>query len=370
MGLHNKTYRFIISGGGTGGHIFPAISIANALREQVPGCTILFVGALGKMEMERIPQAGYEIIGLPVAGLQRSLSLKNLSFPFKLMKSLREAKRILKNFRPDAVIGVGGYASGPIVFMAQLAGLPTFLQEQNSYPGITNKILSKKVKGAYVAYHGLEKFFPKDKILVTGNPVRKDLFENPVDAHTAKSFFGLSAEKPILLILGGSLGAATVNKSMEKWAGELLNSGLQIIWQTGKGGYEKALKIKEDLGTEQPLFVAPFIKEMKMAYAAADLVVSRAGAGTISELATVRKPSILIPSPNVAEDHQTANARALVEKNAAWMLADANAVAEFGPMVLKLAGDPETCAGMKENLSFFDKRNAADVIVNHIIETL
>ncbi|HWZ21245.1 MAG TPA: undecaprenyldiphospho-muramoylpentapeptide beta-N-acetylglucosaminyltransferase, partial [Cytophagaceae bacterium] len=335
MTEQNKSYRIIISGGGTGGHIFPAIAIANAIKEVHPNAEILFVGAEGKMEMEKVPQAGYKIVGLPVAGFQRKLTFKNFLFPFKLLSSLLKARNIVKEFKPDVAVGVGGYASGPLLYAASTKGIPTLIQEQNSYAGVTNKILSKKAKTICVAYQGMERFFSKDKIVYTGNPVRKDILEYKSKKQEGLQFFGLNENVNTIFIMGGSLGARTVNKSVIANLDMLVEAGVQVIWQTGKFYYKECLEVVSKINSDK-IKVLEFINDMNLAYAVADIVISRAGALSISELCLVQKPVILVPSPNVAEDHQTKNAMALVEVNAAQLIKDDQAERVLVPAVLKL----------------------------------
>ena len=303
--------KFIVSGGGTGGHIFPAIAIANALKKRVPDAEFLFVGAKGRMEMEKVPAAGYTIEGLWISGLQRKVTWSNFAFPFKVISSLMKAKRILKKFHPDAAIGTGGYASGPMLRVAANAGVPTIIQEQNSFPGITNRVLSKKADLICVAYEGMEKYFPKEKIVFTGNPVRQDILNLEGKRPRGQEMFGLDPNKTTVLVIGGSLGARTLNESIAAGLSLLAEKNIQIIWQTGKAFFETA-KSEAAKFSGRNFFVRDFITQMDYAYAAADVVVSRAGASSVSELTIVRKPSILVPSPNVAEDHQTKNAMALV----------------------------------------------------------
>lgn len=341
--------RILISGGGTGGHIFPALSIADVCKRRFDA-DILFVGADGRMEMERVPAAGYEIKGLPVAGFNRKNPFKNISVLLKLLKSLKMAKKIVREFKPDIAIGVGGYASGPTLKAAQKAGVPTLLQEQNSYAGVTNKLLAGKAKAVCVAYSGMERFFPADRIVETGNPVRKDLLETKISPEEARKHFGLDPDRPTLLVVGGSLGALTLNESMEKIARTLVERGIQIIWQTGKSrGGETYWKDKVFEGEPQEelqrnIAIRSFIPDMAQAYEAATLVVARAGAGTISELELLGKPCILVPSPNVAEDHQTKNARALASRGAAVLVPDAECRE-------KLQGEIENLIDNKERLS-------------------
>ena len=332
--------KFIVSGGGTGGHIFPAISIANALKKKRPDAEFLFVGAEGRMEMEKVPNAGYEIKGLPVAGFNRSNLLKNFKVLFQLFKSIRMAKQIVKDFAPNVVIGVGGYASGPTLFSANKLGIPTLLQEQNSYAGVTNRLLSKKAAKICVAYDHMDKFFPAESIILTGNPVRQDFLEVAPKAQEAYDFFNFSPDKKTLLIIGGSLGARTINQSVLAGLEKLNASGIQVIWQTGKYYFENIKKSVE--GKELPnILITDFVKRMDYAYAVADLVISRAGASSISELCLLGKPSILVPSPNVAEDHQTKNAMALSTKDAAIFVADKDAREVLVDECLKAVKDSE-----------------------------
>lgn len=364
-----RTYKFIVSGGGTGGHIFPAISIARALEAAVPGCELLFVGAKGRMEMERVPAAGYRIIGLPITGIQRSLSAQNLLFPFRLLKSLWQAARIVSGFRPDAVVGVGGYASGPLLFAAQLKGIPTFIQEQNAYAGLTNKWLAGRVRKAYVAYEGMDNYFPADRVVLTGNPIRQDLFALVHQSPESLSAFGLSAGKPVLLVIGGSLGARTLNESVHAGLEALVAAGVQLIWQTGKAYAAKAAEAVAPF-KDKGIFTAPFIDRMDLAFSAANLIVSRAGAGTISELAVVGKPVILVPSPHVAEDHQTKNAKALASRNAAILIPDDAAQEELIGSALRLLRDVQTCNRLSAQLQQFDRRHAAAEIAADILNEL
>lgn len=319
--MTRKKPHILISGGGTGGHIFPALSIANALKRRLDA-EILFVGAENRMEMERVPAEGYPIKGLPVAGFDRKRLWRNVSVLLKLRKSLRMADKIVREFKPEIAIGVGGYCSGPTLKAAQKAGIPTLIQEQNSYAGVTNKLLAAKAKAICVAYPDMERFFPSESIVMTGNPVRRDLIDHAPDTATARRSFGLNQERPTLLVIGGSLGALTLNESMEQGIRRLADQGIQVIWQTGKNFGDRGLTAVQGL---KGVVVTKFITDMAAAYAAADLVVSRAGAGSISELELLSKPCILVPSPNVAEDHQTKNARALADHNAAVLLPDSEA---------------------------------------------
>lgn len=362
----DKKYKILISGGGTGGHIFPALSIANALKRRL-NADILFVGADNRMEMDRVPAAGYQIKGLPVAGFNRKNLLKNLSVLLKLRKSMRMAKRIVKDFQPDIAVGVGGYCSGPTLKAAQKNGVPTVIQEQNSYAGVTNKLLARKALRICVAYPDMERFFPSSKIVLTGNPIRKDLAEYSESVETARQSFGLDSRKPVILVIGGSLGALTINESMEKGLQRLVNSGLQVIWQTGKGFHERAVAAAKGL---KGVVVTPFISNMNAAYRAATLVASRAGAGTISELEVLGLPCILIPSPNVAEDHQTKNALALSRKGAAILVKDSEAREKLIDTVLTLVDDPAKLASMREEISRLALRDSDEKIVDEIIALL
>lgn len=352
--------KVIIAGGGTGGHVFPAIAIALALKKKVYNAKILFVGAKGRMEMKKVPAAGFHIIGLNISGIQRRLTWKNLQVPFKLIDSMVRARNIVKRFKPDVVIGVGGYASGPIVRAAAKQGVPTLIQEQNSFPGLTNRILGKKVDKICVAYEGMERFFEKSKLYLTGNPVRQDIVSLEGKYEDAVAFFGFSPNKPVLFVTGGSLGAHTINESIAKNLKLFLEKGLQVIWQTGNGFYQTAENLAK--GFESQVYVKPFIDRMDYAYAASDIVVSRAGAIAVSEICTVQKPAILIPSPNVAEDHQTKNALALVNHHAAVLVKDAEAKEILGQVVLELITNEEKRFKLKEKLVGLSFRDAADVI--------
>jgi UDP-N-acetylglucosamine--N-acetylmuramyl-(pentapeptide) pyrophosphoryl-undecaprenol N-acetylglucosamine transferase len=364
-----KASRIIISGGGTGGHIYPAIAIANAIKEKQPNAEILFVGANGKMEMEKVPKAGYEIVGLDIAGLQRKLTLKNLSFPFKLIKSLKKAKQIVKDFNPDIAIGVGGYASGPLLRQAGKAGVPTLLQEQNSYPGITNKLLAKKALKICVAYDKMERFFDAKKIVFTGNPVRKEILNIKGKRDRALSHFKLDSDKKTLLVIGGSLGARTINNSIKNAAKQLEENNIQVLWQTGKYYFEDMKSFVEE-NKMTNIKVHDFIYEMDLAYASADLVVSRAGALSISELCLVGKPTILVPSPNVSEDHQTKNAMALVNHKAAKLVKDVDAPEVLGNEVVELINDNDKLTKLSVNIIGFGRPNAAETIANEVIKLI
>ena len=359
--------RVIISGGGTGGHIFPAVSIANAVKALRPDAKILFVGALGRMEMQRVPAAGYEIIGLPIQGFDRKNLLKNFKVLYKIWKSQRMAKKIIKDFRPQVAVGVGGYASGPTLNMAAAKGIPCLLQEQNSYAGVTNKLLAKKAAKICVAYEGMERFFPAEKIMMTGNPVRQQLLDTTVTHEDAVRTFGFAPTKKVVLIVGGSLGARTLNESVLQHLDQIRKSDVQFIWQTGKF---YSAEISERLkGQDIPnLTVTDFISDMGVAYKAADLVVSRAGAGSISEFCLLGKPVILVPSPNVAEDHQTKNAMALVNKAAALYVKDAEADKILLPLAIDTAKDDAKLQSLHENILKMALPDSADMIAKEVIK--
>jgi UDP-N-acetylglucosamine--N-acetylmuramyl-(pentapeptide) pyrophosphoryl-undecaprenol N-acetylglucosamine transferase len=361
--------KVIVSGGGTGGHIFPAVAIANKIKENYPNSEILFVGAEGKMEMEKVPQAGYEIVGLPIRGLQRKLTFKNLLVPFKLIQSLSRAKKIVKDFKPDIAVGVGGYASAATLRMAAKLGVPTLVQEQNSYPGITNKWLAKKALKICVAYDGLERFFDKDKIVKTGNPVRNEVVDIESKRNQAFEFFGLDNTKKTVLVIGGSLGAGTINVSFKENIKTLIENDIQVIWQCGKG-YVKNLSIfVKDLNSDL-VYLSEFIYKMDLAYAAADVIVSRAGAMSVSELCLVQKPTILVPSPNVSEDHQTKNAMALVEVEAAILVKDVNAKQILISQIIELLNDNELQKLLSINIAKLGIPDAADRILVEIEKIL
>ena len=361
-----KKYRILISGGGTGGHIFPALSIANALRRRLDA-DILFVGADDRMEMERVPAAGYDIKGLPVAGFDRRNLLKNFSVLLKLRRSIALARKIVADFRPDIAIGVGGYCSGPTLKAAQRAGVPTLLQEQNSYAGVTNKLLAKKARKICVAYPDLERFFPADKIVLTGNPVRKDLLEKTFSPEKARERFGLNPKLSTVLVVGGSLGALTLNESMEAGIRRLHDEGIQVIWQTGKNFGDRGPEAVKGL---KGIVVTKFISDMAAAYAAADLVVSRAGAGSISELELLGKPCILVPSPNVAEDHQTKNARALSDKGAAILVTDAEARESLIDEIISLIHDRKRLNDMSAEIRQLALPDSDEKIVDEIVDII
>ncbi len=359
--------RVIISGGGTGGHVFPAIAIADAIKAAAPDTEILFVGANGKIEMEKVPKAGYKIEGLNITGFQRKLTLRNLSFPFKLAASMLKAVMIVRKFRPDVAVGVGGYASGPVLKIANTFGIPTVLQEQNSFAGVTNRILASKANAVCVAYDGLERFFPKDKIIFTGNPVRKDILDKKINAEQAKQSLGLNQNKKTVLIFGGSLGARTINEAVLANADALLGmKDVNIIWQVGKIYFEEYKNCR--LSGQKDIKIIPFIEDMDMAYSAADIVVCRAGALTISELAILGKAAILIPSPNVAEDHQTVNAMSLVNKGAAVLIRDVEAKEKLVTEIESLLRDEVRKSGLESNIKYFARPEAAKQIAAEILK--
>ena len=359
--------KYIISGGGTGGHIFPAIAIANALKRIDPDTEILFVGASGRMEMEKVPAAGYKIIGLDIQGIQLGSIVKNLMFPFKVFNSLRKASRIIKEFKPDAAIGVGGYASGPLLFAASLSGVPTLIQEQNSYAGVTNKVLAKRANKICVAFDGMEKFFPAAKIIKTGNPIRKESVDIAGKRLSAMELLRLSADKKTILVTGGSLGARTLNNSILAGLEKIIKADVQVIWQTGKVYYNGIIeKLGEDYHPN--IRIMEFLNRMDLAYAAADVIISRAGAGTIAELCVIKKPVILVPSPNVAEDHQTKNALALVQENAALMVPDRDAEAKLVDKALELLKDKDKQKTLSTNIGKLAMPDADDVIAKEIIQ--
>lgn len=367
----DKEIRVVISGGGTGGHIFPAISIANAIREKHPEAKILFVGALGRMEMQRVPQAGYEIVGLPIQGFDRKHLLRNVKVLFKIWKSQRMAKKIIRKFRPMVAVGVGGYASGPMLNQCASMGVPCLIQEQNSYAGVTNKLLAKKAAKICVAYEGMERFFPADKIILTGNPVRQALLDAKVSREEALKSFGLDPSRKTILIVGGSLGARTINESVLQHLDEIHESGVQVIWQTGKYYYSsiqdqlKATGCAEALSKQ--LKVMDFIADMGAAYKAADVVISRAGASSISEFCLLGTPVILVPSPNVAEDHQTKNAMALVDKDAALFVSDAEAPSRVITLAIETAKDDNRLKTLSENILKMALPDSANIIADEVL---
>jgi UDP-N-acetylglucosamine--N-acetylmuramyl-(pentapeptide) pyrophosphoryl-undecaprenol N-acetylglucosamine transferase len=356
--------RIIIAGGGTGGHIFPAIAIANALKAKQPDVEILFVGAKGKMEMEKVPQAGYKIVGLYIAGYNRSSLFKNILLPFKLAKSFAQVRQILTEFNPHAVVGVGGYSSFPVVRLAQTRGIPTFIHESNSYAGKSNKILAERATKIFVASYGMDKFFPTDKILMTGNPVRNSLSENRVSRKEALEFFGLNEEKKTVFVVGGSLGAQSINKVIESNLDFFEQNDLQLIWQTGKGYAATGADGRNNVWSNA------FINNMEYAYAAADIVVSRAGAMAIAELCVVGKPVIFVPYPHAAEDHQSANANALVAQHAAIMINDSEVNDKLIPAIKYLANDTVKANELKENISKLGNTNADEIIATEILKEL
>lgn len=372
-----RKIRAIISGGGTGGHIFPALSIANKLKELNPETEILFVGADGRMEMEKIPAAGYKIEGLPIAGLQRSLSLSNLALPFKVIKSVRMAKRLIREFKPDIAIGVGGYASAPLLWAAGRLGIPTLIQEQNGYAGLTNKILGKKAKSICVAYEGMERFFPADRIIISGNPIRKEIVPATEEMRKeAYEFYGLSPEKKHIFIVGGSLGSGTLNNAMKKWISDGCPGGedIEVIWQCGKW-YKASVdtfmeKARKEGKPVEGIQHSDFIQRMDLAYAAADVVISRSGASSVSELCAAHKATIFVPSPNVAEDHQTHNAMALVRKDAALMVKDSEAVENMMKTACGLIENKERITLLEENIGRMALMDAARTIADEIYRIL
>lgn len=365
-----KKYKLLISGGGTGGHIFPAIAIANGIKARLKDVDILFVGAKGRMEMEKVPQAGFPIEGLWISGIQRSLTLKNLMFPFKLLDSLIKARRIVRLFQPDAVVGTGGYASGPLLKAAANAGYPTLILEQNSYPGITNRWLGKVVDVVCTAYDGMEKYFPAEKMVVTGSPIRKNICEINTSSAEARKFFGLVENRKTLLIIGGSQGAQRINEAVAQHVEQLLATGMQIIWQTGKLSLEMAEKSLLNSKFRNRVVVKDFIYEMDKAYATADVVVSRAGAIAIAEIIQVNKPAVFIPLPSAAEDHQTRNAKALVAKEAALLLEEKDASRDFFEVVNGLMKDEEKKEIIKKNLRQFEHGDATEKIVEQVLKLI
>ena len=371
--MEYKKLRVIISGGGTGGHIFPALSIANKLREMNPQTEILFVGAEGRMEMEKVPAAGYEIIGLPISGLKRSLSMSNLALPFKVLKSLRMAKRTLKEFKPDIAIGVGGYASAPLLWAAGRLGIPTLIQEQNGFAGLTNKILGKKAKSICVAYEGMERFFPADRIVLSGNPIRKDIVPATEQMkEEGYAFYGLDPQAKHIFVVGGSLGSRTLNEAMKKWISDGCPGGsdIEVIWQCGKYYKPSIDKFMEEMKASgkdvSKIQHSDFIQRMDLAYAVADVVISRSGASSVSELCAAHKATVFVPSPNVTEDHQTHNAMALVNKDAALIVKDAEASEKLMKTACGLIEDPQKITLLEENISKLALRDAAMTIVDEI----
>lgn len=367
--LMDEELRIIISGGGTGGHIFPAVSIANAIKAKYPQARILFVGAEGRMEMQRVPATGYEIKGLPIKGFDRAHKLKNFEVLFKLWKSLRMARQIIKDFRPQVAVGVGGYASGATLYECAKMGIPCLIQEQNSYAGVTNKLLAKRVKKICVAYEGMERFFPAEKIIMTGNPVRQNVLSTPLSVEEARKSFGLDPERKTILLVGGSLGARTVNRSVMEHLDLIAKTDVQFIWQTGKFYHQQIMDFMK--GKELPnLKVMDFISDMGAAYKAADLVISRAGASSISEFQLIGKPVILVPSPNVAEDHQTKNAMALVNKDAALCVKDVEAPHMLLKLALETVADGGKLAMLSENVRKMGLKDSADVIADEVVRLI
>lgn len=364
-----QSLKVIISGGGTGGHIFPAIAIADAIKRKEPDADILFVGAKGKMEMDRVPKAGYKIEGLWISGIQRNLTVKNLAFPLKLISSLAKARSIVRMFKPDVAVGVGGYASGPLLQVASMKKIPSLIQEQNSFPGITNRLLASKVSKVCVAYEGMDRWFPQEKIVMTGNPVREQVVQLEGKKPEACTFFELKADRPTLLVVGGSLGARTINNSIQKNLNLFKEKGYQLIWQTGKLYGDKAYEAVKETEYEG-IKTFQFIDRMDLAYAIADVVVSRAGAMSVSEICLAEKPAILIPSPNVAEDHQTKNAKALADKDAAILVADKDAETNLGKVMQNLLEDTDRQGALSVNAGNMAHRNAAEKIADEVLKLI
>lgn len=358
--------RMIISGGGTGGHIFPAISIANAIREQQPDAQILFVGAQGKMEMEKVPAAGYDIVGLPVAGFQRRLTFKNITFFFKLAASLLKARKVISTFKPDVVVGVGGYASGPVLRMALRKGIPALIQEQNSFPGVTNRILSSKVNTICVAYSGMERFFPAEKIVLTGNPIRQELLK-PIDSEVAKTHFGLRNDLKTVLVIGGSLGARSINEGVLAGIDLFVQNNVQVVWQTGKLYFSQIKQSLDNKDVANLVKINDFVSRMDLAYACADVVISRAGASSISEIALLGKAAIFVPSPNVSEDHQTKNALALVNNQAAILVKDADNK-QIAQVAIELFSNTEKLAAMRSKVLTMAHPQASKQIADEVFK--
>ena len=356
--------KIIIAGGGTGGHIFPAIAIANAIKEQCPGADILFVGANGKMEMEKVPEAGYTIKGIDIAGYNRSSVIKNISLPFKLINSFFQVKKIINTFNPDAVIGVGGYSSFPVLKYAQVKGIPTFIHESNSFAGKSNILLGKKVINVFVASDGMDKFFPDNKIVKSGNPIRKNIATNSIAKNDALKAFNLKAFNQTLLVTGGSLGARSINQAIAANINNITDAGIQIIWQTGKGNSKQYTSLVKD----GQVWISDFIKDMSVAYTAADIIVSRAGAMAVAEICLVKKPVIFIPFPFAAEDHQTANANELVAKHAAWMIKDKEVQTTLGNTIIKLANDKKEQETLISNIAVLGKTDADTIIAETVLK--
>lgn len=357
--------KILISGGGTGGHIFPALSIANAVRRRHPEAEVLFVGAEGRMEMERVPAAGYDIVGLPVAGFDRKRLWRNIPVLWKLWKSLRKARKVLRDFKPDIAVGVGGYASGPMLKEAQKKGIPTLIQEQNSYAGVTNKLLAANARRICVAYDGMERFFPADRIIKTGNPVRKDIVSSRLSREDAKRQLGFNPNRLLVVAVGGSLGARTINDSMKLAVRDWLRSGVSVLWQTGKLYADECQAVAREIN-DPNMVVEPFVSRMDLVYRAADLIVSRAGASTISEIQLAGAPSVLVPSPNVAEDHQRKNAEALASRSAAVMILDKDCPANLGTTVTSLLREPERRELLGTNAKAMALADADEKIIDEI----
>lgn len=363
------TKRIVISGGGTGGHIYPAIAIANALKAADPSIEILFVGAEGKMEMEKVPKAGYRIIGLPIVGIKREVSIDNVAFPVKLTRSLLKARSVLKEFRPDVAVGVGGFASGPVLMVASLLGIPTLIQEQNSYAGITNKLLARRAKAICVAYPGMEAFFTRKKIKLLGNPVRNDILSSTTKRSEALAHFGFDDHRKTLFIMGGSLGARSINESIREGLKKLNDAGYQILWQTGKAYIETARKAIDQARSAR-IKAFDFIYEMDLAYATADVVISRAGALSVSELCLAAKPAILVPFPAASEDHQTKNAMSLIRQNAAQLVADSHASRDLVETAIRLMEDPQKQKELKTNIATLARPDAARQIAQEVLQLI
>ena len=362
--------KILLSGGGTGGHIFPAVAIADALKKNLDNAEMLFVGAKGRMEMEKVPQSGYEIKGLWISGFQRKLDKRNLMFPFKLISSLMGALKIVNSFKPDIAIGTGGYASGPLLFMASRKKVPTLILEQNSYPGVTNKLLGKKVNKICVAYPGMEKYFAAEKLTITGSPIREQIANNSLSKKEATEFFGLKMDKPILLIIGGSQGALGINNAVSANLKGIVDLGVQILWQTGTSSFDNAVVDVKENAVEKDVSVEKFISRMDMAYAASDMVVSRAGAIALAEIVAVEKPAIFIPLPSAAEDHQTKNAMTLVDGNAAILVKEKDAVADLTEAVKGLVSNKENNIKLIENIKKFQTPNATQSIVDEALKLI
>lgn len=367
MSTNQTISKFIIAGGGTGGHIFPAIAIANAIMKNMPSAEILFVGATGKMEMEKVPQAGYAIEGLTIAGYNRSSLIKNITLPFKIIKSFFQVAAIFKKFQPTAVIGVGGYSSFPVLRYAQSKSIPTFIHESNSFAGKSNILLGKKATKIFTATTGMDKFFPKDKIVVTGNPVRKSIVDGHITKEAAMNFFGLDANKKTVLSVGGSLGAQSINEAIDSNINLFEENNLQLIWQTGKPYFEKANASKEG---KNNIYAADFITQMEYAYAAADMVISRSGAMAIAELCLVKKPVVFVPYPFAAEDHQTANAKKLVDENAAMMITNSEAKTKLIPIVVQLSNNELLQSQLQTNIGALGIANADEIIAKEILSSI